>query len=179
MTELFLSSKRKDFDGLETWDTSNVTTMAYMFLQAEHFNHLIECWDVSKVRDMLHMFSEASAFDQPLDRWDVSKVKKMDYMFREAASFRQPVTAWRLRDQSPRHIFLRSPRYGDMESRVMCLAALDVNSREYDLQEMVKIFGAKAVCDALLQYGAEYGAEYGAAECVEYVKSHYADELKA
>ena len=250
MTELFLRSKRKNFDGLETWDTSNVTGMSRMFCMAEYFNHPIECWDVSKVRDMSHMFSEASAFDQPLegwdvsnvrnmesmfawarsfnrplegwnvsnaenmrcmfyyaksfnrpleawnvsnvenmalmfdgaerfdqplDRWDVSKVKKMDYMFREAASFRQPLTAWRLRDQSPRHIFLRSPCYRDMESRVMCLAALDVNSREYDLQEMVKIFGAKAVCDALLQYGAEYGA----AECVEYVKSHYADELKA
>lgn len=57
----------------------------------------------------------------------------------------------------------------------MCLAALDRNSREYDLQEMIKIFGAKAVYDALLQYGAQYSL----AKCAEYVTSHYADELKA
>ena len=99
----------------------------------------------------------------------------MSYMFCDAVSFRQPLTAWRLRDQSPRHIFLRSPRYCDMESRIMCLAALDRNSREYDLQEMIKIFGAKAVYDALLQYGSKYGL----AKCAEYVTSHYANELKA
>lgn len=52
MTELFLRSKRKDFDGLETWDTSNVTTMKGMFCMAKYFNHPIECWDVSKVGDM-------------------------------------------------------------------------------------------------------------------------------
>ena len=45
----------------------------------------------------------------------------------------------------------------------MCLAALDWNSREYDLQEMIKIFGAKAVYDVLLQYGAKYGL----AECAD------------
>lgn len=61
MTELFLRSKRKNFDGLETWDTSNVTTMKGMFCYAKYFNHPIECWDVSKVGDMSRMFSEASA----------------------------------------------------------------------------------------------------------------------
>ena len=149
--------------------------MSDMFHCALSFNQPLNSWDVSNVENMALMFDGAERFNQPLDRWDVSKVRDMAYMFCEAASFRQPLTAWRLRDQSPRHIFLRSPRYCDMESRLMCLAALDRNSREYDLQEMIKIFGAKAVYDALLQYGAKYGL----AKCAEYVTSHYADELKA
>ncbi len=100
----------------------------------------------------------------------------MGYMFCEAVSFRQPVTAWRLqRGQFPRCMFIRLPNYRDMESRVMCLAASSSEDMEYAPQDAVKIFGAKAVYDALLQYGAKYDV----AECVEYVKSHYADELKA
>ena len=39
----------------------------------------------------------------------------------------------------------------------MCLAALDRPDREYDLQEMINIFGEKAVHDALRLYGAKYG----------------------
>lgn len=99
----------------------------------------------------------------------------MGYMFCEAVSFRQPVTAWKLRGQSTLGIFLNLPDYRDMESRVMCLAASSSEDMEYAPQDAVKIFGAKAVYDALLQYGAKYDV----AECVEYVKSHYADELKA
>ena len=94
MTELFLRSKRKDFDGLETWDTSNVTGMSRMFCMAEYFNHPIECWDVSKVRDMSHMFSEAFAFDQPLEGWDVSNAENMRCMFYYAKSFNRPLEAW-------------------------------------------------------------------------------------
>ena len=125
---------------------------------------------------MFCMFNEAKQFNQPLDRWDVSNVTDMGYMFCEAVSFRQPLTAWRLtRCQFPRRMFIRLPDYRDMESRVMCLAASIGDGMEYDLQDAVGIFGAKAVYDALLQYGAKYDV----AECVEYMKSHYADELKA
>lgn len=232
MTELFKDSKRKNFDGLETWDTSNVTTMKGMFYRAKYFNHPIGDWDVSKVEDMTFMFCEAPAFNQPLekwnvsnvrcmnsmfawaysfnqpierwdvsnvynmkamlyfaksfnqplnnwnvskvytitcilggaksfnqplDKWNVSKVKDMTCMFYGATSFRQPITAWKLRGQSTRDIFLDLPDYRDMESRVMCLAALDGNNREYELQEMIEILGEKEVQDALRLYGAKYG----------------------
>ena len=100
----------------------------------------------------------------------------MRYMFCDAVSFRQPLTAWRtLCGKSANGMLLRLPEYRDMESRVMCLAAASGEGMEYDVQDAVNIFGAKAVCDALLQYGAKYGV----AECAEYVTSHYADELKA
>ena len=67
MDGLFRFSKRRNFDGLETWDTSNVTTMAYMFLQAEHFNHPIGNWDVSNVTNMEYMFAGCTGFNQPLN----------------------------------------------------------------------------------------------------------------
>ena len=67
MDGLFRFSKRKDFSGIETWDTSNVTTMAYMFLQAEHFNHPIGNWDVSNVTNMEYMFAGCTGFNQPLN----------------------------------------------------------------------------------------------------------------
>lgn len=41
------ATKRTDFNGIETWDTSNVERMNHMFYQVEHFNHDISCWNVS------------------------------------------------------------------------------------------------------------------------------------
>ena len=37
------------FDGIETWDVSNVTDMSYMFCFAKNFNQDISNWNVSKV----------------------------------------------------------------------------------------------------------------------------------
>lgn len=90
MTELFKDSKRKNFNGLETWDTSNVTTMKGMFYRAKYFNHPIGDWNVAKVEDMTFMFCEAPAFNQPLEKWNVSNVRCMESMFAWAYSFNQP-----------------------------------------------------------------------------------------
>ena len=38
MSELFLNSTRKDFSGIEKWDTSNVENMSYMFYECANFN---------------------------------------------------------------------------------------------------------------------------------------------
>ena len=103
------------------------------------------------------MFNEAKSFNQPLDKWDISNVKDMAYMYCEATSFRQPITAWRLCGQSTKGMFLRLPDYRDMESRVMCLTPLNEEAMKYDLEDMIKIFGEKAVKDALQLYGAKYG----------------------
>ena len=53
MSELFQNSKRVNFEGLETWNTSNVVNMSSMFELAENFNYNINSWDVSKVENML------------------------------------------------------------------------------------------------------------------------------
>ncbi len=81
MSWLFCDSIRMNFDGLETWDTSNVTTMERMFHRAKYFNHPIGNWDVSSVTNMECIFCGCSNFNQPLGDWDVSSVTNMESMF--------------------------------------------------------------------------------------------------
>lgn len=61
---LFQNSTRKDFSGIETWDTSNVTYMVGTFSGAKHFNQDISSWDVSNVFEMSNMFLDADSFNQ-------------------------------------------------------------------------------------------------------------------
>ncbi|GLH57625.1 BspA family leucine-rich repeat surface protein [Helicobacter ailurogastricus] len=85
---------RKNFEGLENWDTSHVTNMRGMFYNAINFNHKISQWDVSKVKDMSHMFQFCENFNKSLDDWDVSNVENMAEMFCECESFNQPFQNW-------------------------------------------------------------------------------------
>ncbi|MEI0525916.1 BspA family leucine-rich repeat surface protein [Brachyspira murdochii] len=94
MSGLFSGSKRKDFSGIETWDTSNVVNMNSMFSFASNFNHNINNWNVSNVENMGYMFRDAAKFNQPLDKWNVHKVKIMNYMFNDAFSFNQDISSW-------------------------------------------------------------------------------------
>lgn len=82
------------FDGIETWDVSNVTDMSYMFCYAKNFNEPLNSWNVSKVKNMRGMFQFASSFNQPLDKWDVSSVENMSSMFYDAAAFSQNLDSW-------------------------------------------------------------------------------------
>ena len=56
MSKLFFASNRKDFSGIESWDTSNVKNMSDMFYGCINFNQNISNWNVSKVRNMAFMF---------------------------------------------------------------------------------------------------------------------------
>ena len=104
MSDLFNKSERKDFDGIEEWDTSNVENMAYMFAYMDYnvlgqysmteFNSNLNNWNVSKVTSMNNMFAYCSNFDQPLDNWDVSNVEDMSFMFCGAKEFNQPLNSW-------------------------------------------------------------------------------------
>ena len=94
MSILFYESLRKDFKGIEKWDTSNVKNMQNMFTDAVYFNHNIEKWNVSKVENMGAMFLRCLDFNQPLNDWNVSNVKYMDAMFAGAESFNMPLDKW-------------------------------------------------------------------------------------
>ena len=76
-----------------TWDTSEVTTMAELFLDCDS-NEDISAWNTAQVTSMYGMFWRATWFNQPLESWDVSKVTDTGNMFREAASFNQPLNGW-------------------------------------------------------------------------------------
>lgn len=156
MAQMFEGASRFN-QPLNDWNVSKVKDVSKMFCKAAGFNQPLNDWNVSNVENMVQMFDDALSFNQPLDRWDVSNVKDMTCMFYGATSFRQPVTAWKLRGQLTRGIFLDLPDYRDMESRVMCLAALEGNNREYELQEMIEVLGKKVVQEALRLYGEKYG----------------------
>lgn len=81
-----------------SWNTSNVTNMSGMFASyntpASVFNQPIGSWNTSNVTDMSLMFENASAFNQPLDTWNVSNVTNMNMMFAGASSLNQPLGSW-------------------------------------------------------------------------------------
>ena len=119
-TKLF-NSNNANWDFGELTDTSKVTIMNSMFLQAHYFNGLMEgnwdtskvtdmnsmfksCgnlidpdisgWDTSNVTNMGKMFESASHFIQDIGNWDTSKVKDMSYMFSQAKDFNQDIGKW-------------------------------------------------------------------------------------
>ena len=95
MSSLFLNAH--EFNSpIDKWDVSNVTTMNAMFDNAYNFNQPLNNWNVSKVEDMGEMFSssETLKFNQPIGDWDVSNVTNMEYMFASAESFNQPIGDW-------------------------------------------------------------------------------------
>ena len=104
MSKLFYESKRKDFEGIEGWETSNVTNMDMMFAYMGYnalvrysnidFNPDLSSWNVSKVKSMNNMFTHCSNFNQPLDKWDVSNVEDMSFIFYGANEFNQPLNNW-------------------------------------------------------------------------------------
>lgn len=94
MFQLFARSKRRDFSGIDSWDTSKVVDMCWMFLNAKSFNENINSWDTSNVVSMRGMFKGAESFNQPLDKWDTSSVVNMAEMFNGAKSFNQNIDSW-------------------------------------------------------------------------------------
>ena len=72
MSELFYKSSRKDFEGIEDWDVSNVEDMSYMFAYMSYdsfesrskakFNHNLNNWNVSKVKHMSFIFYYCNDF---------------------------------------------------------------------------------------------------------------------
>lgn len=93
MANLFLGASSFN-QPLDAWDTSKVVTMNRMFQYALEFNQPIGGWDTSKVVTMRDMFRGAREFNQPIGGWDVSSVEDMSYMFMNAEAFNQPIGAW-------------------------------------------------------------------------------------
>ncbi|MBW8360887.1 MAG: BspA family leucine-rich repeat surface protein [Kaistella sp.] len=77
-----------------TWDTSTVTNMYYMFGDDSLFNAPINDWNVSNVTNMSYMFDAATNFNQPLSKWNTENVTTMQHMFHEASSFNQDLSSW-------------------------------------------------------------------------------------
>ena len=72
---------------INSWDTSKVTNMSYMFYLAQNFNLPINSWNTSNVTNMSNMFQNAYKFNQDIGGWDTSKVIYMSNMFNSAYNF--------------------------------------------------------------------------------------------
>lgn len=83
-----------------SWNTSKVTDMHYMFCAAPSFNQNISNWDTSKVTVMFGMFYQASSFNYNLGNWNTSNVTDMRYMFYKASSFNQNIGNWNVSNVS-------------------------------------------------------------------------------
>lgn len=79
MDDMFVSSP---FNlPINSWDTSNVTTMYRMFGHTNNFNKDIGSWDTSKVTKMGEMFFNARAFDHDISNWNISSIVEFPYYF--------------------------------------------------------------------------------------------------
>jgi surface protein len=104
-------------DNIGNWDVSNVITMNSMFDTALLFNNggstTISNWDTSNVTDMSHMFLVSSMFNQPLSGWNVSNVIDMGGMFEDASSFNQNIGGWNVKNVSNFFAFMDGKTFSD------------------------------------------------------------------
>ncbi len=78
------------------WDTSKVEDMSEMFFLARSRRDFswIENWDTSSVTNMSKMFMDTDYFDQDISWWDTSKVEDMSSMFNRSEIFNQDISWW-------------------------------------------------------------------------------------
>ncbi|WP_170309806.1 BspA family leucine-rich repeat surface protein, partial [Seonamhaeicola maritimus] len=76
------------------WDTSTITDMSYMFLNATNFNQNIGSWNTASVTNMRDMFNGASSFNQNIGALNTANVLNMRNMFQNASSFNQDIGTW-------------------------------------------------------------------------------------
>lgn len=105
------------FNGIETWDVSNVRDMSYMFCFARNFNEDLSAWNVSKVESMRGMFQFASSFNKDISLWNVSSVRNMSSMFYDAAAFSQNLDKWDIKNVRTMRFMFMYARYFNHEPK--------------------------------------------------------------
>ena len=79
---------------LNSWNTSTITNMAWMFRGAVSFNQDIGKWNTSAVTNMNAMFYGATSFDQNIGDWNTGSVTNMSFMLSAAKFFNQDISKW-------------------------------------------------------------------------------------
>ena len=87
------AAAKQQYGPIASWDTSEITSMTWLFYEKAHFNGDISRWDVSNVLDMGAMFLGTS-FNGDISQWDVSNVRMMIQVFQRATSFNGDLSQW-------------------------------------------------------------------------------------
>ena len=73
----FLNFDDRRISGIESWDTSNVTSLRECF-DGSKFNEDIGSWDVGNVTDFYGVFNSTTAFDQNLGAWNIQNATTLN-----------------------------------------------------------------------------------------------------
>lgn len=88
-------TNRKDFSGIEQWDTSKINNMCKLFAGVKDFKADLSKWNPKKAEDIAFMFSGAKSFTSNLDAWNLSQgvVENAKYLF-ENCPLSQTPPSW-------------------------------------------------------------------------------------
>ena len=79
---------------LNDWDTSNITDMSGVFYGCFKVKPIVTNWNTSKVTTMAGLFLQAYEADPDVSKWNTSKVESMQGMFSNAKSAKPDVSKW-------------------------------------------------------------------------------------
>jgi surface protein len=102
---MFFTTNLTGNNSFAAWETSNITTMAYMFGHTP-FNQPIGSWNVSNVTDIRWMFHGCNNFNQPLKNWNTSNMINMDHTFHYCNTFNQDISNWDTSNVTKMRLFL-------------------------------------------------------------------------
>jgi len=95
---LFFKKDQENHPDIGTWNVSKVTNMQGTFSNSR-FNGELKDWNVASVKDFSYTFANNVVFNQPLERWNVQDATTMEYMFDNAYSFNKniepPMMQWK------------------------------------------------------------------------------------
>lgn len=86
-TSMFESAFSFVGSGLDSWNTSGISNMSYMFNLCSSFNTSLNNWDISNVTTLRGIFNGCTVFNQSLSNWNTSKVTDMNSVFSSTARY--------------------------------------------------------------------------------------------
>jgi surface protein len=81
--------------GLDTWDTSKIIIMTGLFARCRDFSYnFVESWDTSSVTDISYLFWSTDNFTSDISGWNTNNVTTMSHLFNAASNFNLDLSNW-------------------------------------------------------------------------------------
>lgn len=155
-------TNRKDFSGIEQWDTSKINDMSKLFAGLEDFKADLSKWNVSRVKNFYSMFSDCEAFESDLSKWKPKKAEDIAFMFEGAKSFTSNLDDWNISKEvveNAKGIFKDCPI--SQNPPLWYKAVFDMDNPSVDLlYKLIKIRDYERAKECLLKLPPLNKAEY-------------------